>query len=104
LGLLRESKALAGRVSRPGESGGELVRKQIEAHTTVRQVISTAVDRPITGECQVILAYAAEEAERLSHEFIGTDHLLLGLLREPNCFAAKLLHEEGSSSRPLVHK
>jgi hypothetical protein len=95
LGLLRESKALAGQVSRPSESWGELVRRQIEAHTTLREIISTAVDLPISSECQRILAYAAEEAERLSHKFIGTEHLLLGLLREPNCFAAKLLHERG---------
>jgi ATP-dependent Clp protease ATP-binding subunit ClpC len=94
LGLLHENKALAGQVSRPGESW-ELVRKQIEAHTTVREEISTAVDLPMSGQCQRILAYTAEEAERLSHKFIGTEHLLLGLLREPNCFAAKLLQERG---------
>jgi len=94
LGLLRENKALAGQVSRPGESW-ESIRKQIEAHTTVREEISTAVDLPMSGECQRILVHAAEEAERLSHNFIGTEHLLLGLLREPDCFAAKLLHERG---------
>jgi len=42
-----------------------------------------------------VLAYAAEEAERLSHKHIGTEHLLLGLLREEKCFAAKILHERG---------
>src|SRR5574340_237019 len=41
------------------------------------------------------LAYAAEEAERLSHKHIGTEHLLLGLLREEKCFAAEILHERG---------
>ena len=43
-----------------------------------------------------MLAYAAEEAERLSHKHIGTEHLLLlGLLREEKCFAAEILHERG---------
>ena len=37
----------------------------------------------------------AEEAERLSHRHIGTEHLLLGLLREEKCFAAEILHERG---------
>jgi len=34
-------------------------------------------------------------AERLSHRHIGTEHLLLGLLREEKCFAAEILHERG---------
>jgi ATP-dependent Clp protease ATP-binding subunit ClpA len=42
-----------------------------------------------------VLAYAAEEAERLAHKHIGTEHLLLGLLREKKSFAAQLLNEEG---------
>jgi ATP-dependent Clp protease ATP-binding subunit ClpC len=42
-----------------------------------------------------VLAYAAEEAERLSHKHIGTEHLLLGLLREEKCFAAEILRERG---------
>ena len=37
----------------------------------------------------------AEEAERLQHKHIGTEHLLLGLLREEKCFAAEILHERG---------
>jgi ATP-dependent Clp protease ATP-binding subunit ClpC len=42
-----------------------------------------------------VLAYGAEEAERLNHKHIGTEHLLLGLLREEKCFAADILHERG---------
>src|SRR5256885_7873678 len=34
-------------------------------------------------------------AERLSHKHVGTEHLLLGLLREEKCFAAEILHERG---------
>ena len=42
-----------------------------------------------------MLAYAAEEAEQLSHRHIGSEHLLLGLLREEKCFAAQILMERG---------
>ena len=70
-------------------------RKQIEQHTTVREKVSTSVDLPLSNECKRVLAYAAEEAERLSHKHIGTEHLLLGLLREEKCFAAEILHERG---------
>jgi ATP-dependent Clp protease ATP-binding subunit ClpA len=42
-----------------------------------------------------VLAYGAEESKRLNHRHIGTDHLLLGLLREEKTFAAQLLREQG---------
>lgn len=43
------------------------------------------------------MAYAAEEAEKLSHDHIGTEHLFLGLLGEDACFAARLLKERGAT-------
>jgi ATP-dependent Clp protease ATP-binding subunit ClpC len=58
---------------------------------------STSVDLPISNESRRVLAYAAEEAERLSHRHIGIDHLFLGLLREENALAANLLREFGVS-------
>jgi ATP-dependent Clp protease ATP-binding subunit ClpC len=73
----------------------ESIRKQIEAHTTMREKVSTSVDLPLSHECKRVLAYGAEEAERLNHKHIGTEHLLLGLLREEKCFAADILHERG---------
>src|SRR5213595_1127070 len=92
LGLLREDKALTNRFLR-SHASIESIRKQIEARTTVREKISTAVDLPLSEEVKRVLNYAAEEAERLSHRHIGTEHLLLGLLREEKCFAAEILHE-----------
>src|ERR1700744_154054 len=94
LGLLREDKALTNRFLR-SHASVESIRKQIEQHTTVREKVSTSVDLPLSNECKRVLAYAAEEAERLSHKHIGTEHLLLGLLREEKCFAAEILHERG---------
>src|SRR5450631_2889000 len=94
LGLLREDKALTNRFLR-SHASVESIRKQIEARTTIREKVSTSVDLPLSNECKRVLAYAAEEAERLSHKHIGTEHLLLGLLREEKCFAAEILHERG---------
>ncbi|HKV92793.1 MAG TPA: ATP-dependent Clp protease ATP-binding subunit [Candidatus Angelobacter sp.] len=94
LGLLREDKALTNRFLR-NHASVESIRKQIEGHTTIREKVSTSVDLPLSNECKRVLAYAAEEAERLSHKHIGTEHLLLGLLREEKCFAAEILHERG---------
>jgi ATP-dependent Clp protease ATP-binding subunit ClpC len=94
LGLLREDKALTNRFLR-SHASIESIRKQIEGRTTIREKVSTSVDLPLSQECKRVLAYAAEEAERLSHKHIGTEHLLLGLLREDKCFAAEILHERG---------
>src|SRR5580692_8143344 len=94
LGLLREDKALANRFLR-SHAAIESIRKQIEAHTTIREKVSTSVDLPLSNECKRVLAYAAEEAERLNHKHIGTEHFLLGLLREEKSFAAEILHERG---------
>jgi ATP-dependent Clp protease ATP-binding subunit ClpC len=50
---------------------------------------------PLTDECRRVLGYASEEAEGLSHKHIGTEHLLLGLLREENSFGAQILNKHG---------
>src|ERR1700754_4816022 len=94
LGLLREDKALANRFLR-SHAAVESIRKQIEGHTTIREKVSTSVDLPLSHECKRVLAYGAEEAERLNHRHIGTEHLLLGILREEKCVAAEILHERG---------
>ena len=88
VGLLREDRALASRFLRS-------IRKQIEAHTTLREKVSTSVDLPLSHECKRVLAYAAEEAERLKQEHIGIEYILLGLLREEKSFAATILREQG---------
>jgi ATP-dependent Clp protease ATP-binding subunit ClpC len=94
LGLLREDKALTNRFLR-GHDEVEAIRKQIEDHTTVREKVSTSVDLPLSEEAKRVLIHAAEEAERLSHKHIGTEHLLLGLLRGETSFAARILNEHG---------
>jgi hypothetical protein len=94
LGLLREDKALTNRFLR-SHGAVESIRRQIEGHTMLREKVSTSVDLPLSDECKRVLVYAVEEADRLSHKPIGTEHLLLGLLREEKCFAAAILRERG---------
>jgi hypothetical protein len=93
LGLLREDKALSMKLLPPG--AGESMRAQIDANTPPSASAPTSVDLPLSNASKRTLAYAAEEAERLTHRHIGSEHLLLGLLREENCFAARMLRERG---------
>jgi len=94
LGLIREDKNLTNRFLR-NSSSIESIRKEIEGRTTMREKVSTSIDLPLSNECKHILAYANEEAERLNHRHIGTEHLLLGILREEKCVASEILHERG---------
>jgi ATP-dependent Clp protease ATP-binding subunit ClpA len=93
LGLLREDRNI---VRLLPQVDADAIRKQIEDRTLVQPSISTAVDLPISNENKRVLGYAAEEADRLNNKHIGTEHLLLGLLREKSCFAARLLTERGA--------
>jgi ATP-dependent Clp protease ATP-binding subunit ClpC len=94
LGLLRADKALASRFLQSHVSW-ESIRRRIEEHTIFREKVSTSVDLPLTNECRRVLAYPAEEAERLGHSFIGTEHLLLGIMREERGEGAELLRVMG---------
>jgi ATP-dependent Clp protease ATP-binding subunit ClpC len=94
LGLIREDKALANRFLRQ-QGSIESVRKEIEERITIRERISTSVEVPLSAECKRILNMAAEEAERLGNKHVGTEHLLLGILREEKCFGSEILTERG---------
>jgi ATP-dependent Clp protease ATP-binding subunit ClpC len=95
LGLMREDKSLTNRFFRHSQASIESIRKEIEGRTILREKVSTSVDLPLSPEAKRVLAYAAEESERLQHRHIGTEHLLLGLLREEKSIAAEILHERG---------
>src|SRR5881628_3021645 len=70
LGVLREDKTLTHRFLRD-DSSVELIRKQIEGATTIWEKVPTSVDLPLSNESKRVLAYSAEEAERLSQKHIG---------------------------------
>ena len=93
LGLLRESPALSSVI--PSMAAISAIREEIERRTTPREKTPTSVDLPLSDESQRVLACAAEEAERFKHKHIGSEHLLLGLLREKGSLAAQLLSSRG---------
>jgi ATP-dependent Clp protease ATP-binding subunit ClpA len=59
-------------------------------------IAGSNVDLPLSDETSRALAYAAEEAEQMNQSRIGPEHLLLGLLREQDCLAARLMHARGA--------
>lgn len=95
LGLIREDKNLTHRFFHRSHASIESIRKEIESRTVMRERISDKIDLPLSGEAKRVLAYAAEESERLGNRHIGTEHLLLGLLREENSVAAEILYDRG---------
>jgi len=95
LGLMREDKTLTGRFFPRAQVSIESIRKEIEGRTLLREKISTSVELPLAPETKHVLAYAHEESDRLQHRHIGTEHLLLGLLREERSMAAEILYERG---------
>ena len=95
LGLLREDKNLAQRFVRCSQADIESMRKEIEERTAHRPRVSADVDLPLSPEAKRALAFAAQESEMLGNRHIGTEHLLLGLLREENSLAAEFLLHRG---------
>jgi ATP-dependent Clp protease ATP-binding subunit ClpC len=95
LGLLREDIVLNRRFLPPDAL--EKIRLEIQKNTLVREKTSTSADLPLSNESKRVLAYASEEADQLHHKHIGTEHLLLGLLREEKAVAARALQTCGVS-------
>jgi hypothetical protein len=94
LGVFREDKVLTNQFL--GSCAKfEVMRRTVEQRAITGVKIPTSVDLPLSHECKRVLAYGAEEAERMHHKHIGTPHLLLGMLRETKSFAAQLLGEQG---------
>jgi ATP-dependent Clp protease ATP-binding subunit ClpC len=91
IGLERENKNLLARFIRVPSGDG--IRRKVDERVTKGPQTSTSQDLPLTEECKRILLYAGEEADRLGHSHVGTEHLLLGTLREEGCIAAKILKE-----------
>jgi uncharacterized protein (TIGR03435 family) len=95
LGVLDEGKGLGSRIL--ARTGGALddFRSDIVRHLTSREKVPESDEIPFSASCERVLQYAAEEADRLLHNYIGTEHLLLGLLREERSVAAEVLAARG---------
>jgi uncharacterized protein YbbC (DUF1343 family) len=95
LGVAREDKSLLRQFLPNGKGGIELLRSQIERRLPMRERIPTSVELPLAPESKRVLHYAHEESDRLQDRHIGTEHLLLGLMREERSTAAQVLDELG---------
>ncbi len=95
LGLIREGKGLTSRIFARSHLSLDSIRKEIEGRTVFREKVATSVEIPFSADTKRVLQFAAEEADRLLHTYIGTEHLLLGLLREERSVAASILYEKG---------
>ncbi len=92
LGILRETGLVAKMLPL---GAGQAIRAEIDARTPVRRKVPTSVDLPLSDASKRILKFGMEEAERLQHRHICSEHLFLGLLREKGCLAAELLEPFG---------
>jgi ATP-dependent Clp protease ATP-binding subunit ClpC len=95
LGLIREGKGLTSRIFSKSHLSMETIRKEIEGRAPYRDKVSTSVDIPLSADSKRVLSYSSEEAERMLHNYIGTEHILLGLMREDKSVAAAILAEKG---------
>ena len=95
LGLIREGKGLTSRIFAQSGIALDGILTEIEGRSEIREKVSTSVEIPFSPETKRALGFAAEEADRLLHHYIGTEHLLLGLLREENSIAASILTDKG---------
>jgi ATP-dependent Clp protease ATP-binding subunit ClpC len=95
LGLLKEDQQVVTRICKVPPPPLRDLRDRIRASTGQVEKLSASVDMPLSGQAKHVLSYAADEAQRLNHGYIGTEHLLLGLLREEQTTAAEILNDLG---------
>lgn len=93
LALFREAPALMKQFVPRAKA--KAIRHEIEEHAPIGRRVPTSVDLPLSIHCKRVLPFAAEEAERLGHKQIGSEHLLLALAREKKCLAAGILRRCG---------
>jgi ATP-dependent Clp protease ATP-binding subunit ClpC len=96
LGLIREGEGVAARVL------DELGVKLVQARHAVEFIVGHGEGPPrqdleLTARAKKVIAYAVEEAKRLNHHYIGTEHLLLGLVRNGEGVATGVLDILGVS-------
>lgn len=92
LGLLRENHNLLG----DAMAAAKFVEQfRLEITSDQAERVSTSVDLPLSHEAKRVLHYGADEARKMGHLHIGTEHLFLGLLREGGSLAERLSREHG---------
>ena len=95
LGLLREEEGLAARVLESLDITVERVRAQVVRIVGSGEEV-TSGQIPFTPRAKKVLELALREAIQLGHTYIGTEHILLGLIREGDGVAAQVLVRLGA--------
>jgi len=95
LGIIREGEGVASKVLESLGISAERVRAEIEA-AIGRGDRTPYEEVAFTPRAKKVLELALDEARRLGHNYIGTEHLLLGLIREGEGVAARVLEAMGA--------
>jgi ATP-dependent Clp protease ATP-binding subunit ClpC len=91
LGLIREGEGVAAAVLQKLGLSLEAIRLEIEKLVQPGPTTQILGDIPFTPRAKKVLELAAEEARALGHNYIGTEHMLLGLIREGEGVASQVL-------------
>ncbi len=98
LGLIygSEPAGVAGAVLQKLGLSAQIIRTEVEKSLQPRSQAEGMDDIPFTSRSKKVLEMTAEEARLLGHNYIGTEHILLGLFREPEGLAARVLTDLGA--------
>lgn len=98
LGLAKKGSGVAGHVLRVLDVTPDKIREEIARVVEPQKDEAVAMGRlPQTPRLKECLAFALEEAKALNHNYVGTEHLLLGICREGQNIAAQVLKNLGVS-------
>ena len=100
LGLLREEEGLAARVLESLDITVEEVRAQVARIVGQGDEVTTG-QIPFTPRAKKVLELSLREALALGHNYIGTEHVLLGIVREYEGVAARILLELGADAETI---
>ena len=95
LGILREGEDVTREIFARFNVKPDDVRKEIEGDRPFVERVSSSQELPLSEESKKILAYASHEAESMMHPYVGTEHLLIGILRVDPSVACRLLNSHG---------
>jgi len=95
LGIVREGEGIAARVLQKLDLDLEQIQQAIENIVRPSGDTLTLGEVPLTPRGKRVLELSIEEARLLGHNYVGTEHLLLGLIREGEGVAARVLLELG---------
>ncbi len=93
LGIVREGEGVAATVLRELAIDLDTVREMVESHVARGSYGASMKETQWTPRAKTVLELAREEARLLHHQYIGTEHLLLALIREGDGVAAKALKD-----------